>query len=52
MPIRTIQIKKGIRAFTYGNTGVQYKYQSGNKIARQHAYEKILKYVKAVHSKK
>ncbi len=52
MPIREVKVNKLFRAFTYGNTGVMYYYKIGNSRSKIIAYNKILKYVRAIHSRK
>ncbi len=52
MLIRDVYVNKLFRACIYGNTGVMYYYKIGNSRSNTIAYNKILKYVRAIHSKK
>lgn len=52
MPITDIKLNEYIRAFTYGKTGVMYQYNVGSLASKKKAYNKIIKYVKAIHANK
>lgn len=56
MPIYIINDKNARKdkqyALTYGNTGVKYYFNKDNYKSYQRAYNKILKYVRAIHANK
>lgn len=52
MPIRNLKLTDQISAYTYGNTNVLYSYYNNDERSRKRAYNKVLKYMKAIYASK